>query len=68
MDDNAYHVEIVPIRWHDMIIGIPKWIVSWYKDENITLDDAYLDWLYSQRMPPIIRECRKVMPCIKLHG
>lgn len=53
MNDNVYHVEKVPIRWHDMIIGIPKWIVSWYKDENITLDDAYLDWLYSQRMPPM---------------
>ena len=47
MDNKSRKSEVVAIHWHDTLLEIPKWIIERHNKENITLDDKYLDELYS---------------------
>ena len=53
MEHKTHQEDTVTIHWHDELLEIPKWIIEGYAEENISLDDKYLDELYSYRRPPI---------------
>lgn len=51
MSKKANQDESVTIHWHDTLLELPKWIVERYEEENISLDEAYLDNLYIYHRP-----------------
>lgn len=53
MNNKANQEETVTIHWHNIPLEIPKWIVARHEEENISLDDMYLDNLYSYHRPPM---------------
>lgn len=53
MSNKENQDEAVTLHWHNTLLEIPKWIVERYEEENISLDDVYLDNLYSNHRPPM---------------
>ena len=53
MNNKENQDETVTIHWHNIPLEIPKWIVARQEEENISLDNMYLDNLYSYHRPPM---------------